>query len=135
MEVEREEPLELWEVLELLEKRKGDKPQFDTTDQRKVYEYAKEAAKLEKKDALELLNILMKKFHLPKKIAIQMVDVLPLTAQEIEPFIVQLEEEMKLESKEEKDALMSEILSILREYADKAKSLAEAALEEVKEER
>ncbi len=126
MEIKKEEPLELWELLEILEKRRNAKKQFETVEQRRVYEYATKATKLNKEDALELLKKLMNRYKLPKKIAIQLVDILPLTLEELEPFIIQLEDEDLIpEEQEERDKLLSDLLTELRQYMDKARSLVE----------
>ena len=133
MEVEKEEPLELWEVKELLEKRRGDKKQFEITEQRRVYEYATEAVKLSEEDAKELLNTLTKKFKIPKIIAVQLTDVLPLTLEELEPFLPQLEEHFTFENVEERREFEKKLLDELRKYQDKARTLISSEEEESEE--
>lgn len=129
MEIINEEPLELWEVKKLLEKRKGGKDQFDRFEQRRVYEYIVEVTKLDDKNAKELLKTLTEKLNLPKKIAVQIVDVLPLSRAELTPFIKQIEEEKGELSPEEKNKLVEELIGELKKYKEKARSL----VEEIKE--
>ncbi|MGQ4890950.1 MAG: hypothetical protein ACP6IP_00495 [Candidatus Njordarchaeia archaeon] len=125
MKTIKEEPLELWELAEILEKRRDKKKQFETVEQRRTYEYALEAVRLPKEDAINLLNKLTKDFKIPKKIAAQLVDVFPLTATELEPFIVQLEEAGVFESKEERSELESQIINEFKKYMDKVKVFIE----------
>jgi len=131
MEIIEEEPLEFWEVKKLLDKRRNGKDQFDRFEQRRVYEYITEAVKLDEKDAEELLNTLLNKFKLPKKIAIQIVDVVPLSIAELTPFIKQLEDEKGELSLEEKNKLIEELLLELKKYEDKAKSLVREEEEKI----
>ena len=137
MEVEKEEPLEYWEVAKLLEKRKGDQQKFDTTDQRRVYEFVTTAARLDKDDAEKLLKELVEDLKIPKDIAVQMVYILPLTMQELEPFLKQLETKEGfdniLENRETRDEFIRNLLDVLKKYEEKAKVLIEEEIEEEKE--
>ncbi len=153
MEVIKEEPLSLWEVIKVLEKRRGDKEYWDKTDQRRVYEYAQKIVKLDHDDAMELLKILTKDFGIPKIIAVQIVNLLPVTINELEPlfqlvvdvvskarieknladyipYLDQLKEfAERLEKKEEREKLTKRLLNILRKYWKKAIEKQEATSE------
>lgn len=117
MEVIEEKPLLLWDVIKLLEKRKGDKDKWEKTEQRRVYDYAKLIVKLPEDKARELYEKLTNELKIPEIIAVQIVDILPLTINEVEPFIRQLVERENIElTKEEEEKLVEEILKLTRTY-------------------
>ena len=119
-----EKPLTLWEVIDILEKRKHGE-HWETTDQRRTYEYAMKMVKLSKEDAENLLNILMEKFKIPRIIAVQMVNILPVTLDELDPFLKQLDEiGVKLEE-EKREKFIRELLEVLRDYWKKARKIIE----------
>jgi len=124
-----EVPLTLWELIDLLEKRRKGK-HWESTDQRRTYEYATSIVKLSKEDSEQLLNILLNKFKIPRIVAVQLVNVLPVTVDELEPFLKQIEKiGGKLES-EEREKFVRELLSVLREYWKKSKAVLEEKEEE-----
>jgi len=117
LEVIEEKPLLLWDVIKLLEKRKGDKDKWEKTEQRRVYDYAKLIVKLPEDKARELYEKLTNELKIPEIIAVQIVDILPLTINEVEPFIRQLVERENIElTKEEEEKLVEEILKLTRTY-------------------
>lgn len=143
-----EKPLTLWEVIRILEKRKGKSQHWDKADQRKVYEYANKFYKLDENNARELLDILTEKFNLPRAIAVQIIDILPVTLEELELIFAELVEiyqhvkvskEMEISpflkeviifaenfnklEKEKQDELIKKIIDILREYWSKARKI------------
>ena len=124
-----EKPLLLWEVIKILEKRRGKSSHWDKTDHRKVYEYANRFIKLEFDDALELLNLLTGKFKLPRIVAVQFVDILPITIEELEPFFEEIQrvsESIKTRNKEELPQYLREVL----EFSDKLEEMDKDAREE-----
>ncbi|MCD6490873.1 MAG: hypothetical protein ACP6IQ_05320 [Candidatus Njordarchaeia archaeon] len=136
MEIEHEEPLMLWDIIKLLKKRKGDADYWDIADQRRTYEYAINKVRLNEDDARELLKELIDNVHIPKIIAVQLVDILPITIDELEPFLQQIElYRDETLPKEERETLTKKLLDILREYWKKAKPLTSIISEEEKEEK
>ena len=136
MEIEHEEPLMLWDIIKLLKKRKGDADYWDIADQRRTYEYAINKVRLNEDDARELLKELIDNVHIPKIIAVQLVDILPITIDELEPFLQQIElYRDETLPKEEREALTKKLLDMLREYWKKAKPLTSIISEEEKEEK
>ncbi len=123
-DIVEEIPLTLWEVVELLEKRKKNK-HWESTDQRRVYEYATQMAKLSKDDSEKLLKTLISQFNIPRIIAVQIVNILPVTIEELEPFLKQLEKRgVKLEG-EKREKFLRELLGVLREYWKRSKEVTE----------
>jgi len=136
LEIEHEEPLMLWDIIKLLKKRKGDADYWDIADQRRTYEYAINKVRLNEDDARELLKELIDNVHIPKIIAVQLVDILPITIDELEPFLQQIElYRDETLPKEERETLTKKLLDILREYWKKAKPLTSIISEEEKEEK
>ncbi|MHA1664316.1 MAG: hypothetical protein ACTSVW_00585 [Candidatus Njordarchaeales archaeon] len=136
MEIEHEEPLMLWDIIKLLKKRKGDADYWDIADQRRTYEYAINKVRLNEDDARKLLKELIDNVHIPKIIAVQLVDILPITIDELEPFLQQIElYRDETLPKEEREALTKKLLDMLREYWKKAKPLTSIISEEEKEEK
>jgi len=150
-----EKPLLLWEVIKILEKRRGSSQHWDKADQRKVYEYASKFYKLELEDALELLNILVEKFNIPRVIAVQLVDTLPVTLDELEPFFKELEdivqhakvykagelpqfikevidfsEKFNGMTKDQRENFVRDLLDALRMYWEKSRKIVEVEKEE-----
>ena len=110
MEVVEEKPLLLWDVIKLLEKRKGKRDKWEKTEQRRVYDYAKLIVKLPEDKARELYEKLIDELKIPEIVAVQIVDILPLTINEVEPFIKQLMERESIElTKEEEEKLIEEV--------------------------
>ncbi|MHA1617577.1 MAG: hypothetical protein ACTSX9_09750 [Candidatus Njordarchaeales archaeon] len=123
-DIVEEIPLTLWEVVELLEKRKKNK-HWESTDQRRVYEYATQMAKLSKEDSEKLLKTLISQFNISRIIAVQIVNILPVTIEELEPFLKQLEKRgVKLEG-EKREKFLRELLGVLREYWKRSKEVTE----------
>lgn len=117
MEVVEEKPLLLWDVIKLLEKRKGKRDKWEKTEQRRVYDYAKLIVKLPEDKARELYEKLIDELKIPEIVAVQIVDILPLTINEVEPFIKQLMERESIElTKEEEEKLIEEVLKLTRTY-------------------
>jgi len=136
LEIEHEEPLMLWDIIKLLKKRKGDADYWDIADQRRTYEYAINKVRLNEDDARKLLKELIDNVHIPKIIAVQLVDILPITIDELEPFLQQIElYRDETLPKEEREALTKKLLDMLREYWKKAKPLTSIISEEEKEEK
>ena len=136
LEIEHEEPLMLWDIIKLLKKRKGDADYWDIADQRRTYEYAINKVRLNEDDARKLLKELIDNVHIPKIIAVQLVDILPITIDELEPFLQQIElYRDETLPKEERETLTKKLLDILREYWKKAKPLTSIISEEEKEEK
>ncbi len=158
MSESEELPLILWEVKKMLEKRKGGSSQWDKADQRRVYEHADKFNRLDMDDALGLLNKLINEYKLPRVIAVQIVDTLPVTIDELDVIFKAIEEiahQAKLQSeselpsyvrdvlhfyekiesmtKEEKDLFQKKLLELLREFWKKSRRLTEKVSKEVKE--
>ena len=120
MEILEEKPLMLWDVMRLLERRKGDKEKWDKTEQRRVYEYAKKIVKLPEEKARELYERLVDEVGVPPVVAVQIVDILPLIESEVRHFITLYErllaDEGGMLTEEEKNELIRKILTLTREY-------------------
>ena len=83
-----------------------------------------------------MLKELIDNVHIPKIIAVQLVDILPITIDELEPFLQQIElYRDETLPKEERETLTKKLLDILREYWKKAKPLTSIISEEEKEEK
>jgi len=158
MNESEEVPLILWEVKRMLEKRKGDASQWDKADQRRVYEHADKFNRLEIDDALELLDKLINKNNIPRVIAAQITDTLPVTIDELDAIfkaieeiahqaklqseselpsyvrdIIHFYEKLEAMSKDEREAFQKKLLELLRDFWKKSRRLTEKAMKESKE--
>ncbi len=158
MSVTNEQPLIPWEVKKILEKRRGGSSQWDKADQRRVYEHADKFYKLDMDDALELLNKLIKEYEIPRVVAVQIVDILPVTLDELDIIFKAIEEishqarlqkeseipnyvkeillffeKLEKMEKNEKEAFQGELLELVRKYWKKARRLTERSSKEAKE--
>ena len=158
MNESEEVPLILWEVKRMLEKRKGDASQWDKADQRRVYEHADKFNRLEIDDALELLDKLINENNIPRVIAAQITDTLPVTIDELDAIfkaieeiahqaklqseselpsyvrdIIHFYEKLEAMSKDEREAFQKKLLELLRDFWKKSRRLTEKAMKESKE--
>jgi len=148
----------LWEVIKILEKRKGTNQYWDKADQRKVYDYANKLVKLNYDDALKLLSILENEFNCPRIVAVELIDVLPVTFEELDLIIKEIDKISNsykfteknipkyvqdiieyanfLESmeKEEREKYVLKLLDLLREYQKKARKIVQPTSKKAKEE-
>lgn len=147
----------LWEVKKMLEKRKGVSAQWDKADQRRVYEHADKFSRLSMDDALELLNKLIKEHKVPRVVAAQITDLLPVTLEELDTIFKAIEEiahQARLQSESELPQYIREILqfyenlermdknkleeynqgilNLVRNYWKKSRRLTEKATKEAK---
>lgn len=122
-------PLILWEVKKMLEKRRGNASQWDKADQRRVYEHANKFSRLGIDDALELLNRLINENNLPRVIAAQITDILPITISEMDAILKAIEEvahQVKFQNKSELPSYLRDVLNFYEklEAMDKAEKEA-----------
>lgn len=113
MKIQRNEILTFQEVLTWLKKRRGESKWWATSDQREIASYVEQHKKLNKEMSQKLLKKLTDDIGIPKDIAIQIVNILPLTIDEVSPLIDQLQKEEDL-SKDEIEAKTKEILQATR---------------------
>ena len=103
-------PLTFHDVAELLERLSQGEGSFRRSTQRRVYEYIQKFL-FTTKGEIEKIIEQLEKLNIPRKIAIQMAYLLPITREELSPFFSQLRQ-MKIEIKDE-ERLMEEIIRIL----------------------
>jgi len=119
-----EKPLLLAEVKEFLEKRKAGKKKFDRAIHERLYDYCKRFVKLPRDKAMLLLQKLLeikiqvgkRELQIPMEVACDIVNVLPRSREELEPFLAFLEHKQKiLLLPKLKEEIASKILGVIRE--------------------
>lgn len=114
MKIRKEEALTLQELLYWLEKRKGEQKWWATSDQRDLATYAEQYSKLSEERSKKFLRMLTEDIELPREIAVQIVRILPLVIDEVDPFIQQLKEDGEW-TREELQEKTKQILQATRE--------------------
>ncbi|NIQ05788.1 MAG: hypothetical protein GWO20_08715 [Candidatus Korarchaeota archaeon] len=114
MKIRKEEALTLQELLYWLEKRKGGQKWWATSDQRDLATYAEQYSKLSEERSKKFLRMLTEDVGLPREIAVQIVRIIPLVIDEVDPFIQQLKEDREW-TREELQEKTKQILQATRE--------------------
>lgn len=114
MKIKKETPLDYQELLRWLKKRRGESKWWATSDQREIAAHAEQYSKLNEERSEKLLKRLTDEIELPKEIAVQIVNTLPLVIDEVDPFLQQLKRKKELSSEEVKQKT-KQILEITRE--------------------
>lgn len=121
MKITEKKPLTLQELLSWLKKRRGESKWWATSDQREIASYAEQYVKLDEASSEKLLKKLTKGVKLPREVAVQIVNTLPLVIDEVSPFIQQLKREQDL-SPNEQNEKTKKILQITREIWEEERS-------------
>jgi len=110
MEKAEIKPLTFHEVAELLEKLSGGEGSFRRSTQRRVYEYVQKFLFSTKEEIERIINAL-EKLDIPRKIAIQIAYLLPISREELKPFFSQMRQ-MGIKIDNEED-LCNRIIEII----------------------